>query len=411
MSTFTIASCLGYLLIVFLAGRYRGRAAAIFTGIALGIFTLVSVSAPRGTGLFGFLRDYLQIAVYAHFFMFLWPRMRPWPWRFLVSIPASYYAAGTVLAWPVAIAVGFGASPEWYYLPYGFALLGLIESLWTPETVRDLVLDGMDAGALRRYPLGRRSKTNGAAHGGAAVLHLVQITDPHLGPFMSVRRLRRVCERAVERSPDLICLTGDFLTVESNHSPASLERAFEPLRAAEGRVFACLGNHDHESPHVVRRALAKAGVRLLVDEATEIDTPIGRVQLLGFDFHFRDREQRMRDVCAKYPKQDSALRIVLLHDPGAFRKLPPGEGDLVLAGHTHGGQVGLVSFGLPWTLVSLVAKMPDHGLWARGKDRLYVHRGTGHYGFPLRVGVPAEQSMLRVQFAEEAGRAQPSAAE
>jgi predicted MPP superfamily phosphohydrolase len=52
---------------------------------------------------------------------------------------------------------------------------------------------------------------------------------------------------------------------------------------------------------------------------------------------------------------------------------------------------------LPWTFVSAVTSMPDHGLWARGRDRLYVHRGTGHYGFPLRVGVPAEQSLLRIQ--------------
>jgi predicted MPP superfamily phosphohydrolase len=407
MSTFSIASWLSYFTVVLVAGRYRGRGAAIFTSIALGIFTIVSVSAPASHGWLGAVRLYLQIIVYVHFLIFLWPRLRPWWWRVFVSIPASYYAAGTVLAWPAAIAVGLGASVKWYLVPYGFALLGLIESLWTPETVRDVVLDDLDAGALRRYPLGRK-KSGAAAHGGEPpALQLVQITDPHLGPFMSVRRLRRVCERAVERSPDLICLTGDFLTVESNHSPAALEAAFAPLAAAPGRVYACLGNHDHESPHVVRRALAKAGVRLLVDEACEVDSPIGRVQILGFDFHFRDREQRMREVCARYPKPEGALRIVLLHDPGAFRKLPPGEGDLVLSGHTHGGQVGLVSFGLPWTLVSLIAKMPDHGLWARGKDRLYVHRGTGHYGFPLRVGVPAEQSLIRVQRASDL----PAAAE
>jgi hypothetical protein len=147
----------------------------------------------------------------------------------------------------------------------------------------------------------------------------------------------------------------------------------------------------------VRRALAAAGVHLLVDEATEVDTPIGRVQILGFDFHFRERERFMADICARCPRPEGALRIVLLHDPGAFGRLPDGEGDLVLSGHTHGGQVGLVSFGLPWTMVSAMTKMPDHGLWARGRDRLYVHRGTGHYGFPLRAGVPAEQSLLRIQ--------------
>ena len=105
----------------------------------------------------------------------------------------------------------------------------------------------------------------------------------------------------------------------------------------------------------------------------------------------------MSEVLARFPRPEGMLRLVLLHDPAAFGRMPLGEGDLVLAGHTHGGQVGLVSFGLPWTFVSGLTKIPDHGLWARGADRLYVHRGTGHYGFPLRIGVPAEQSLLRIQ--------------
>jgi predicted MPP superfamily phosphohydrolase len=390
MSTFTIASLAGYVSVMLITWRERGRFFAMFTGVALGIFTLVSASMQRQLWLLlGPLRDFLQASVYIHFLTFIWPRLRPWPWRIFVNYPASFFASGTLLAWPAAIAIGFGASPLWLMVPYGFALLGVAESLYTRETVRDVVLDGSDAGALRRYPLG---KTNGQS-----VLQIVQITDPHIGPFMSIRRLRRICERAVARNPDLILLTGDFLTIESNRVPGALEEALAPLAAARGRVFACLGNHDHEAPHAVRRALAAHGVSLLVDDSVEVDTPLGRVQILGFDFHFRERDKFMADVCAQHPRPPGMLRIVLLHDPGAFRRLPPGEGDLVLSGHTHGGQVGLVSFGLPWTFVSLVTSMPDHGLWARGTDRLYVHRGTGHYGFPLRVGVPAEQSLLRIQ--------------
>jgi predicted MPP superfamily phosphohydrolase len=71
---------------------------------------------------------------------------------------------------------------------------------------------------------------------------------------------------------------------------------------------------------------------------------------------------------------------------------------LVLSGHTHGGQLGLVSLGAKWTAVSLLSKVPDHGFWARGRNRLYVHRASGHYGFPLRVGVPGEEGVLHVHF-------------
>ncbi len=85
------------------------------------------------------------------------------------------------------------------------------------------------------------------------------------------------------------------------------------------------------------------------------------------------------------------------HDPGAFRYFPEGAADLVLSGHTHGGQVGLVSFGLPHTFVSLVSNIPDHGPWVANGNRLYVHRANGHYGFPIRFGVPAEESVLELK--------------
>ncbi|HWO13050.1 MAG TPA: metallophosphoesterase, partial [Polyangiaceae bacterium] len=237
----------------------------------------------------------------------------------------------------------------------------------------------------------------------ARPLRVVQLSDPHLGPFMSIERLRRIAGEAVRKSPDLVLLTGDFLTMESQGDPALLGAALEPLRALEGRVFACLGNHDHEALDTVRGALLSAGVRLLVDEAALVRTEAGDVQVVGADFAWRERERHLAQLCQRHPRVPGALRLVLLHDPGAFRHLPPGEADLVLSGHTHGGQLGLLSLGLPWTLMRLFVGAPDHGLWARGTDRLYVHRGTGHYGFPLRIGVPGENSLLRVHAPGEAG--------
>src|SRR5262249_42511341 len=146
-------------------------------------------------------------------------------------------------------------------------------------------------------------------------------------------------------------------------------------------------------------ALADAGATLLVDDATVVETAVGPVQIVGMDFHRGRRAERLAAVCERHPRVPGTLRLVLLHDPGAFRHLPEGEGDLVFSGHTHRGQLGLVSLGLPHTVLRLFVDMPDHGLWARGRDRLYVHRGTGHYGFPLRLGVPAEESLLRVHVA------------
>ena len=281
------------------------------------------------------------------------------------------------------------------WVPYAAALLGLVQSLRSSEErVQIMVADGESVPELRRHRVLHGPISEGLR---ARPLSIVQITDPHLGPFMSVARLRTICERAVARDPDLVLLTGDFLTMESQSDPELLAAALAPLRALEGRCFACFGNHDHEAPEVVRGALARSGVTLLIDDATEVRTRVGQVQIVGMDFVWRERQEHLARVIAAHPRKPGMLRIVLLHDPAAFRHLPEGSADLALSGHTHGGQVGLVSLGLKWTMLRVFMRSsPDHGLWARGRDRLYVHRGTGHYGFPLRLGVPGEESLLLV---------------
>jgi uncharacterized protein len=378
-------------LLIFLVARRRSPFYARFVSILLGVHTLISCALAPHTGpLFPFFAA-LQAALFVHFLFLSRPRMRPLAYRLFVSMPASYFAAATLLAFPWAIAAAFGLRPVGMWIPYAIALVGIVQSTGSRREEVDVIVDGADAGALKRH--------RGAARREGRPLRVVQITDPHLGPFMSVGRLRRICERAVAQDPDLVLLTGDFLTMESQETEAHLASALAPLRALPGRVFACHGNHDHEAPELVARALANAGARLLVDDATLVETAAGPVQIVGMDFHFNRRAERMAAVCARHPRVPGALRLVLLHDPGAFRHLPEGEGDLVLSGHTHGGQLGLVSLGAPWTALRLFVDMPDHGLWARGPDRLYVHRGTGHYGFPLRLGVPAEESLMRVHVA------------
>ncbi|MFM7140838.1 MAG: metallophosphoesterase [Alphaproteobacteria bacterium] len=228
-----------------------------------------------------------------------------------------------------------------------------------------------------------------------STLRVAQITDPHLGPWQPVARLRKRIAALLDREPDLVLLTGDFLTMEGAGTPGALAEALSPLRGAPGRCFAIFGNHDHECPDEVRHAMAVNGVRLLVDEEAVVETRVGPVQIVGADFVGRGRRRHLRDLVARLPRRDGHLRLLLLHDPSAFAHLPPGEVDLALSGHTHGGQVGLVSVGLDWTVLRR-SPFPDHGLFAHGPSRLYVHRGTGFYGFPLRIGVPGEHSVLEL---------------
>lgn len=388
LALFPWVSAAAALVLVALAALVRGRFFAIFLGVLLGIHTFVaSALAPTFAPVLP-AYAYLHAMVYLHFGLLARPRMRPVAYRALVSVPASFFAASMLLALPWGIAAAVGLHPYGFFLPFVAAAVGLVQSLRHRFEELDVALDGARAPTLARHALGSARVER--------PLRIVQITDPHLGPFMSEARLRAIAERAVAAEPDLVLLTGDFLTMESHHARGALARALAPLSALPGRVFACRGNHDHEAPETVAGALADVGARLLVDEATTVETPAGPVQILGIDFRFRDRARITEEVCAKHPRLDGHLRLVLLHDPGAFRHVPDGDADLVLSGHTHGGQIGLLVLGLPHTLVSAFTQIPDHGLWALGRNRLYVHRGTGHYGFPLRVGVPGEESLLRV---------------
>jgi predicted MPP superfamily phosphohydrolase len=395
---FSIAVFVQVALVVSAAAILRGRFFATFTGVLLTLQGLIAV-ALYPTFVFAWpIYAYLQLCVGLHFVSLSRARMRPLWWRALISVPALFFAGGTMLGFPLAILAAFGVSSIWAaWIPFAIAAFGVIQSLFTREEEIDVTLDGEIVPHVRRHPRGTSSRESEEV----TPLRVVQITDPHLGPLMSVARLRRICERAVERDPDLVLLTGDFLTMESQADPSLLDDSLAPLATVAHKTFACMGNHDHEAPHVVRRALARHGITLLVDESTTLETRAGVVQVLGVDYAFRDRRAHLEAVCERHPRLPGHLRVVLLHDPGAFKHLPHGHGDIVFSGHTHGGQLGLLSVGLAWTFVSLFTSIPDHGFWARGQDRLYVHRGTGVYGFPLRVGVPSEQSLVRVHVARE----------
>lgn len=335
-------------------------------------------------------------------------RMRSAPFRLGVSVPgqafvaAGFMAGGWLLAllplrgalWAAGLE-GALAGLRWLDLaPFAVASVAAVASPWPSlEWVR--IRLGRDGPLeVARVPVERHRRQR-PAPSGRRPLRVVQISDPHLGPWQSVAALRRTVRRLLAHEPDLVLCTGDFLTMESNATPGALAEALEPLRELPGRAFAIFGNHDHEAPDEVRRGLAGAGVRLLVDEEALVETPVGPVQLVGADYRGRGRREHLRKLLARHPRRPGLLRLLMLHDPSVFRHVPPGDVDLTLSGHTHGGQVGLVSFGLDWTVLSR-SRWPDHGLFGLGPSRLYVHRGTGFYGFPLRLGVPGEASVLEI---------------
>lgn len=378
---------LALVVVVALAVR-KSRTFGAFAGVILGVPTYVAVALGPHLA-WGWLLGAAQLLAAFHILaLVVRPAMRPAWFRLSVSIPGLWFVAGSLLALPWAIAASFGLHPWGAWAPFGLAAFGVFQSLWTREETVSLRLDVPASAELAPHP-------EAIATGQGRPLRIVQITDPHLGPFMPIERLRRICQRAVEREPDLILLTGDLMTMES-HDVGVVTEALAPLAGMRGRVFACHGNHDHEARRVVEQAYAAHGIELLVDDAAVVNTPAGAVQILGLDFVWRGRAAHVASVVERHPRLRDATRVLLMHDPGAFTHVPDGEADLVLSGHTHGGQLGLLSLGLQSTILRWITKVPDHGPWAKGRNRLYVHRAQGHYGYPVRLGVPAEQSLLQV---------------
>ncbi|MGB1013520.1 MAG: metallophosphoesterase [Nannocystaceae bacterium] len=386
--TIVVLACFGALVAVAFA---RNRAFGVFLAIILAFPTWVGLALADSLGVFGSVLPGFIGLTYLHFFLILVrPRLWPWPVQVFISWPAMWFLAAAILAWPWAIVVAFGWPAYGAWVPFVLTGAGLIQSLRSEEEVVDMCLDGLGLGPLQRAP-----QTLRPVPAGQRPLKIVQITDPHLGPFMSVAKLRRICVRAVAKQPDLILVTGDLMTMQSQNLEVVAE-ALAPLASYRGKVFACHGNHDLEARDVVTQAYARHGIRLLVDELVRVQTSAGPVEILGADFVWRGRDLHLQALCEAHPRRSDALRLLLLHDPGAFQYLPEGGADLTLSGHTHGGHMGLLSLGLPHTFISLVSKVPDHGPWSRGRDRLYVHRAQGHYGYPIRLGVPPEHSLMRV---------------
>ncbi|MCE2390628.1 MAG: metallophosphoesterase, partial [Proteobacteria bacterium] len=375
------------------------------------------IGAGFGHALFG----YGLLAAAAHTSARARPRVRGRGFQLAVSLPAQTFLATGFLcgAWFLALALpravlaltgwdaGLAALRWLDWVPLGIGAAALVTSLRQRlETVR-IRLGDAGPERVERVPHARyRGRAPDLS--GPRPLRIAQIADPHLGPWQTVEKLRRRAASLVAQEPDLVALTGDFLTMESHDAAEALARALEPLRELRGRCFAVFGNHDLEAPDAISDALRANHVELLIDAEKRVRTEAGAVQVVGANHVWRDRERHLGELLARFPRVPSHLRLLLLHDPSAFAHVAPGEVDLTLSGHTHGGQLGLLSLGLPWTVLSRT-RWPDHGLFARGAGRLYVHRGTGFYGFPLRVGVPGEHSILEVFRAEPAGGGEATA--
>lgn len=217
-------------------------------------------------------------------------------------------------------------------------------------------------------------------------LRIVQLTDSHASRIdMPPNRLARVVAQINALHPDIIVLTGDYVSGDpaswDNAATATALAPFKQLRAPLG-IFAVLGNHDN--PEATRAALADGPVRLLVGE--RIDA--GPVQIVGADDITRDSpavEAMRRAIARGVPGRPM---MVIAHEPVFFYWLRQKVPVVMLTGHTHGGQIHLPFIGS--LHFDAYSRAHRRGLFVEGRHRMIVSSGLGTTYLPIRIGVPPE---------------------
>lgn len=220
---------------------------------------------------------------------------------------------------------------------------------------------------------------------------VVQLTDLHHSRIVPLREVRRVVELANVARPDVVVLTGDYTTSRPSYIEPCAE-ALGELRAPEG-VWAVLGNHDHYTDaELTARALLNNGVQVLSNANTVLRRGGDELQLAGVDDWGWGRADWGRALGGVDLKRPS---ILLSHEP-AVLDMPETRGvSLIVSGHTHGGQISLPWVGAPARFIEEFKYL--RGLYEREGTQLYVSRGTGMIGVPVRIGARPEVAVLRLR--------------
>lgn len=232
-----------------------------------------------------------------------------------------------------------------------------------------------------------------------AGLRIVQLSDIHHGLYTRLEEVEKAVALANRLEPDLVVLTGDFVS-NSRHYIAPVARALGALQPPLG-AFAVLGNHDYRvGAERVAAALERHAIRVLRNQHVRLCRNGSSLILAGVD-DFNYGEDNLR-LALRAAEPDSPW-VLLSHNPAILPQAAASGVDLVLAGHTHGGQVVLPrlrSFRRPGKLRF------RHGWGQVGSTQIFISRGIGTVVLPLRVQCPAEIPLLRLHASPGLGSGQ-----
>lgn len=222
-------------------------------------------------------------------------------------------------------------------------------------------------------------------------LRLVHLSDIHHSPFTSLEYIERAIEIANELQPDLITLTGDFVSHGTEYI-APVARAMGELKSEFG-TFACLGNHDHRTDaRLVTEKLYEANIRVLINEGFRFAARGASVWLCGVDDYSVGLTDLRAALRGSFPDE---MKLLLAHNPKILYRAARASVDLMLSGHTHGGQIRLRG----GKKKILPRRKSASGLYRRQNTQMYITRGIGTVVLPVRFGCPPEISLIELRVA------------
>ncbi len=262
-----------------------------------------------------------------------------------------------------------------------------------------------------RYQVRRLKLNYSNLPAGFKGLKIVHISDIHTGSFTDKKAVQKGIQKILKENADLVLFTGDLVNDKADEMERYMD-VFSQVKAPLG-VFSTLGNHDYgdyvqwDSMEIKRANLVKLkdihntlGWRLLMNEHIILEKNGDQIVLLGIEnWSAKGRFPKYGKMENAYPGSEKyPFKILMSHDPSHWdaqvRTLYP-DIDLMLAGHTHGMQFGIDIPGFKWSPVQFMYKQWA-GLYEEGKQKLYVNRGYGFIGYPGRVGILPEITVIEL---------------
>jgi predicted MPP superfamily phosphohydrolase len=242
-------------------------------------------------------------------------------------------------------------------------------------------------------------------------MRMVHISDIHSGSFQDIRAVNKGIDLILKQQPDLIVFTGDLVNDRATEMDP-YQNSFGRLTAPLG-VFSTLGNHDYgdyvqwptaqakmDNLEALKKVHANMGWRLLMNEHVVLEKNGEKIALLGIEnWGAKARFPKYGKMDLAYPGTENIpFKILLSHDPSHWDAQILSEYpsiDLMLSGHTHGMQFGLENPYFKWSPVQWMYKQWA-GLYEQGAQKLYVNRGYGFIGYPGRVGILPEITVIEL---------------